>query len=175
MGIASPLSIGATALSGFGKAFSSIQSGQQQSEMDAFQAQKLANAAEYGQTAAAQTDMTMRQQLQQVLGTMAATRASANTEAGSPTGAAILERTQGQGDQQRGIQVGNALAQAGEDQSESAMYTTAANQTITDSFLNAGLEAGGALLGGLAAPVATGPTVGGSLWSSISGIKFRMG
>lgn len=149
MGIASPVSMASTALTGFGNAFGTIQSGEQQSQMDAFQAQKLQNAAEYGQAAAAQTDMTMRQQLQQVLGNMAATRASANTEPGSPTGAAIASRTEGQGNQQRAIQVGNQLNQSAEDQSESAMYTTAANQTITDSFLKAGFGLGGSVLGAM--------------------------
>lgn len=149
MGAASPVSMASTALSGFGNAFGTIQSGSQQSQMDQFQAQNLQNAAEYGKAAAAQTDMTMRQQLQQTLGTMMASRGSANTEPGSPTGAAIMNRTQGQGDQQRAIQVGNQLAQVGQDETESAMYTTAANQTITDSYIKAGLGLGGTALGGL--------------------------
>lgn len=165
---ASPLSFASAGLSGFGKIFSGytqadqqIQSGTQQSQMDAFQAQQLANAADYSYTQASQTDTIMRQQLQKMLGGMMATRASANTAPESPTGAAILSATQGQGDQQRNIQVGNLAAQAAQQQADSGFYTSAAQQTLQDAYANAGNSILGGFLG-----------AGGSVLSGMSGLKF---
>lgn len=151
---ASVLSIGSTALSAFSSYDSSEQAGQQQAEMDNLKSQQLANAAEFSRAQARQTDAYMRANLMKSVGNIEAIRASAGTNPDSPTGNAIINRTQGQGDQERAIKVGDIMAQAGEDQTESGMYASAASQALSDG------EQGG-ILGGL-----------GKILSGVSGLKF---
>lgn len=165
---AAPLSIAATGLSaggkvmsGFTQASNQIQAGTQTADMDQFKSQQLSDAAQYGKAQADQTDAFMRQRVMATLGTQSAIRASANTEAGSPTGLAIAARTQGQGDQQRAIKVGDLDAQAAESQSESASYSTAAQQTLNAAYANSSTSILGGFLG-----------AGGSLFTGLSGLKF---
>lgn len=154
MGVAGALSLAATGLSAFGKYDSTEQQAQSQAEMDEFRAQQLQNQAEYGRAQANQTDAFLRGQLMRQIATQGAINASANIDPSSPTALAIGARTQGQGDQQRAIKVGDILAQASEDQTESGMYTQAAQRTLNDAQ-------GGGILGLL-----------GSGLSALSGLKF---
>ncbi len=165
---AAPLSLAATGLGaigkidqGFNSASNQIQQGNQTAQMDEYRATQLADAAQFGKAQAAETDQYMRQKLTMQLGNMMAIGASANTESTSPTGQAILNRTQGQSDQERAIRVGNLDAQAAESQSESAVYTTAAQETLNSAYANSDNSILSGFLG-----------AGGSLLSGISGLKF---
>ena len=168
MGAATGLSAAATGLSAAGSldtAFTNAgnqrQQAQSTAQFDEFKANQLQDAAQYGMAKASETDQFLRQKTTSMLGNLMAVSAAANVDPTSPTGNAILARTQGQSDQQRSIQVGNLNAQAAQDASESYQYTDAARATLNQAYANSSSSIFGGVLGGL-----------GSLAKGLSGISF---
>lgn len=107
---------------------------------DTFQAEKLDNAATYGELKAAQTGGQMSLQLNQTLGNIDAVRAAAGTDPTSPTGAAIRDQQEDIGTTQRTTTVNSIVAQANQDTADAAYQRKAASDALLAG--NMSLEAG---------------------------------
>lgn len=92
-------------------------------------------AAEYGRIQADQTDTRMRQDMAGQLANISAIRASANTDASSPTQAAITSRVSAQNDLARQQKVDNINAQVGQDESAAAFYRQSGQDAVTGGYL----------------------------------------
>lgn len=112
---------------------------------DQFEAQNAVNAAQIGQTKAAETDANMRRRLTTQLANINAIRAGAGLDPSSPTGAAINANVQGVSDLSRTQAVENIHAQVLSDQQAAQFYTSAASSAL----LGGDLGALGSILGGL--------------------------
>ncbi len=105
------LSAASTALS----VYSNLAQGKAKAQGDEFQAQASENAAIGGQIKAAQTSTALHQNLMQTLSNIQSMRAAGGTEDSSPTGSAILNRTNALGQQDINRKVGNILEQSQEE------------------------------------------------------------
>lgn len=132
-----------------------IMKGSATQASDDFQADRAERAAQFGQTQAALTDTTMRENLNTTLGNIEAVRAAANTNPTSPTGAVMMDRATQLSDRQRMAAVGSIKSQAEEDQASAAYLRKAGDFAVTQSYISAG----GDILSG----AAKGFTKGGPL------------
>lgn len=112
---------------------------------DQFEAQNAANAAQIGETKAAETDANMRRRLTAQLSNINAIRAGAGLDPNSPTGAAINANVQGVGDLSRTQAVENINAQVQSDLQAQKFYQSAASSAL----LGGELGAAGSIIGGL--------------------------
>jgi hypothetical protein len=135
-GVAAVASIASVAMSAGG----SIMKGMGTNAGDQYQAARLERAAEYGRVSADQTDAQMRENLNVSLGNIDAVRAAAHTDPSSPTGAAIVDRTEMLGDRARGIKVGNILAQTNQEQADASYLQSAGSFAQTMGFFGAGAD-----------------------------------
>lgn len=127
MAMAAPvLSLAATGLSAMG----SMDQAKGQAQADAFQAKQALEASEYGRIKAAQTGAIMTQNMQAMLGHIAAVRASGGVDPRSPTTAAILGRQESIAETARSQQIANIEAQVRSDKESSQMYTDMAGRAI---------------------------------------------
>lgn len=126
-------------------ALGSITSAQGQQKADEFEAQQAINAAQYGRTKAAQTGEIMTRNMTRMLGHIAAVRASAGADIRSPTTAAIMSSRERMAENQRGIEVGNVMAQVNQEDQAAGMYTQMGQRAMMGGYLGAA----GGLLGGL--------------------------
>lgn len=104
---------------------------------DTFQAEKLDNAATYGELKAAQTGGQMSRQLNQTLGNIDAVRAAANTDPTSPTGAAFRDNQETIGTEQRTTTVNSIVAQSNQDTADAAYQRQAAGQALLAGDISA--------------------------------------
>ena len=104
---------------------------------DQFEAQNAINAAQIGQTKAAETDANMRRRLTSQLSNIDAIRAGAGLVPDSPTGAAISANVQGVGDLSRTQAVQNINAQVLSDQQAAKFYTSSASSALMGGDLGA--------------------------------------
>lgn len=111
-------------------AYSTMLSAEGAATADEYQAAKLDNAAKYGELKAVQTGAQMTRSLNNTLGNIAAVRAAANTDPTSPTGAAVMQRQEEIGDEQRSITVNSILQQARQDSSDAEYYRKAADHAL---------------------------------------------
>jgi hypothetical protein len=132
------------AATGF-SALGSFEGGSKAAQGDQFEAQNAVNAAQIGQTKAAETDTDMRRRLVSQLANITAIRASAGLDPNSPTGAAINANVQGGGDLSRTQAVENINQQVTSDQQAAAFYTSSASSAL----LGGELGAVGSIFGGL--------------------------
>jgi hypothetical protein len=95
-----------------------------------FSAEKADRAADYGRLQADQTSAALTRDLNTTLGNIDAIRAAARTDPTSPTGAAVREREEQIGTEQRSIKTGNILAQANQNEADAAYYRTAATTAL---------------------------------------------
>jgi hypothetical protein len=138
---------------------------------DTFQAEKLDNAATYGELKAAQTGGQMSRQLNTTLGNIDAVRAAANTDPSSPTGAAVRDNQEAIGTDQRNITVSSLTAQATQDKADAAYQRKAASDALLAGDIsaqaaitkgNAGIASGVAGILGKVAAVGATPFTGGA-------------
>lgn len=121
---------------------------------DDFQADRAARAAKFGETQAALTDTTYRENLNTTLGNIEAVRAAAGIDPTSPTTAAIMDKNAGLSDRQRMAAVGSIKAQNAEDLASADYLRKAGDFAVTQSYLSAGTD--------IASGVAKGYAKGGA-------------
>ena len=109
-------------------------------------AQNAINAAQIGQTKAAETDADMKRRLTSQLANISAIRAGAGLDPNSPTGAALGASVQGVGDQSRTQAVENINQQVTMDQNAAQFYTSSASSAL----MGGELSAAGSIFKGLA-------------------------
>lgn len=117
---------------------SSISKGQGTQAADQYQAQQLEEQAQAAQVAATQTAATSTQRLQVTLGNLDAIRAASGDDPSSPTTAALRDRASYLSNEQMGIQVGNYLSQANEDQAGASYLNRAGSFALDAAFMGAG-------------------------------------
>lgn len=138
---------GGTSLASIGlDAYATILKSQGTATADEFQANKLDEAAKYGELKAVQTGAQMTRSLVTTMGNIQAVRAAANTDPTSPTGAAILDNQEQIGNDNKSTVVGSITAQANQDKSDAAYYRSAAS----DALLAGGVSAAAGILKGIA-------------------------
>src|SRR5258705_228582 len=86
-------------------AYSDILKSEGVAKADEYQADKLDQAAKYGELKAVQTGGQMTRSLNTTLGNIDAVRAAANTDPTSPTGNVVRENQESIGNEQRSITV----------------------------------------------------------------------
>ncbi len=146
MGLPAAGAAGLSMLSTGLSVFSNLQQGNAQAKGLEFQAQAAENAAIGGQIKAAQTSTALHQDLMKTLSNIQSMRATAATEDNSPTGTAILNRTNALGQQDINRKVGNILEQSQEEKNAAAFY----QQSASNALLGGQLGAAGSLLKGVA-------------------------
>lgn len=148
---AAPVSLAASGLSAFGKisagdtaadndmtqaynamgqAQNTLDTASTTSAYDKFKAQSLSDSAEYGRVSALETDTTSRMQLSDKLANIAAVRGATGADPSSPTGAAIMNRTETVSDLDREQRVGNIAAQTAQDALASGYYRSAGHAAL---------------------------------------------
>jgi hypothetical protein len=160
------------AATGF-SALGSFEGASKAAQGDQFEAKNAANAAQIGQTKAAETDADMRRKLTSQLSNITAIRAGAGLDPNSPTGAAISANVQGVADLSRTQAVQNIQNQVTSDENASAFYTSSASSAL----MGGELGAFGSIIGGIAGAMGgkngllgQGGTGLGGLFSGIGGI-----
>lgn len=141
-GAAAPLSLASMGLS----AFSSIEQAQGTSSADAYKAEQLQRAAEYGDLKATQTNAQMSRNLNITLGNIDAVRAASHDDPTSPIGAALRDTTEALGTERKNIAVDSITAQSQEDEANAAYLREAGNNAL----LSGDLSAGAGILKGIA-------------------------
>lgn len=132
-GAAGAASVASIGLSAYG----SVLKGQGEAAGDEYKAEQLARHAEVGKVKAEQTGAQMTEQLNQAMGGIVAVRAASHDDPTSPTGVAISDWAQFQGDRQKNITVDNILEQADQDTADAAYMRTAAKYALSGSYLSA--------------------------------------
>jgi len=122
-----------------------------------FKAEQLEQQAEYGELKANQTNAQMTNRLAVTLGHIDAVRASAHTDATSPTGAAVRGMREQLGEEAKGITVENILQQTRRDEADAAY----ARSNASNALLGGDLAMLGTLFGGGAAAMKSFGTPGG--------------
>lgn len=130
---AAGLSIASAGLS----AYSTVLKGEGTQAADEYQAQSLERAANVGKVKAAQTGAQMTEQLNNTLGRIDAVRAAAHDDPTSPTGAAIRDTAEYQGNRQKSITVDNILEQANQDTADAAYLRAAGKYALSTSEVGA--------------------------------------
>lgn len=137
MGTAAAVSMASAGLS----AGSALTKGYGSSEGQKYQAERLDEAARYGELQAEQTGGALSRQLAITLGNIDAVRAAAHTDPTSPTGVAVRDFNERMGLEQKGIQVSNLLQQSKQNTADAAYFRKSANMAL----LSGGIEAGASL------------------------------
>jgi hypothetical protein len=112
---------------------------------DNFQADRATRAAQFGQTQAALTDTTMRENLNTTLGNIDAVRAAAGIDPTSPTTAALEDRSTNLSDRQRMAAVGSIKSQSAEDLASADYLRKAGDFAVTQSYLSAATDVAGGI------------------------------
>lgn len=112
---------------------------------DNMRAAQLEEQAQYGRMAADETNANLLDKLNLTLGNIDAVRAASHADPSSPTGAAIRDRTEMLGDQERQIRVGNINAQVSEDDASAAYLKQAGSFAMMQGELAAGGDIFGAV------------------------------
>ncbi len=115
----------------------SLSSASTAAQGDMLEAQNATNAAQIGQTKAAETDANMRRGLISQLANISAIRSGAGLNPMSPTGAAISANVQGVGDLSRTQAVNNILNQSEMDKNAAQFYTSSASSALMGGELGA--------------------------------------
>jgi hypothetical protein len=130
------LSLGSMGLS----FYSTILQAQGVESADDYQAQKLEQAATYGDLKAVQTNGQMTRALNQTLGNIDAIRAAANADPTSPTGAAVRDNAEMIGTDQKNITVDSITAQANQQRADAAYYRDAGNRAMLSGYISGGAQ-----------------------------------
>lgn len=130
------LSLGSMGLS----FYSTILQAQGASEANEYQAQKLEQAAVYGDLKADQTNGQMLRSLNTALGNMTAIRAAANADPNSPTGAAVIDNQERIGNEQRQITVDSIKQQSRQDRADAQYYRNASSRAMLSGYVSGGAQ-----------------------------------
>lgn len=132
-------------------AYATILKSEGTATADEFQANKLDEAAKYGELKAVQTGAQMTRSLVTTMGNIQAVRAAANADPTSPTGAAIIDNQEQIGNDQKSTVVGSIVVQANQDKSDAAYYRDAASDALFAGKIGAaaGILKGVAKIGGI--------------------------
>lgn len=137
MGAGAAGAAGAASVASIGlSAYGSILKGQGEAAGDEYKAEALERHAQVGRVKAVQTDAGLTEQLNNTLGNIDVTRAAMH-DAASPTGAAIRDTAEYQGDRQKSITVDNILEQVDQDTSDAAYMRTAAKYALLGGDISA--------------------------------------
>jgi hypothetical protein len=126
--------------------YSTILQGQSVATADEYQADRLDNAAKYGELKAVQAGGQMTRNLNNILGNIDAVRAAANADPNSPTGQAVRDNQEAIGTDQKNITVNSILQQSRQDTADAQYYRSAAK----DALFTSKISAGAGILKGLA-------------------------
>ena len=118
-------------------AYSTILQAQGAATADNYQAEKLENAATYGELKAVQTGGQMSRSLNNTLGNIDAVRAASRADPNSPTGAAFRDDQEQIGTDQRTTAVDSILQQARQDRSDAAYQRSAASSALLSGEIGA--------------------------------------
>lgn len=125
-------------------------------EADKYQSEKLERAAEFGRVKATQTSAQLTERLNNTLGNIDAIRAAGHNDPTSPTGVAVREYAEAQGERQRTISVDNILQQSAQDEADAAYMRHAGSIAL----LAGGVGGAAALTKGFG-PAMVNPLYGG--------------
>jgi hypothetical protein len=121
MGAAALPVAGITSIASLGlSAYGTYQKGKGVAAAAEYKAETLDRAAQYGELQAAETGAAHRQKLARSLGMIDAVRAAANTDPTSPTGAAVRDYSETQGETSRIIAQQSFLQQAEQERTDAA-------------------------------------------------------
>lgn len=149
MGAPGASSAGGNSLASIGlSAYATILQSQGVASADEFQADKLDNAAKYGELKAVQTGGQMTRSLNTTLGNIDAVRAAANADPNSPTGQAVRDNQETIGTDQKTIAVDSILAQSRQDSADAAYYRDAASHALLTGGISAAAGVAKGLAGG---------------------------
>lgn len=126
-------------------AYSTVLQGQATQTADDYKAESLTRAANVGITKAAQTGAQLSERLNNTLGNIDAVRAASHDDPTSPTGAAIRDLAEYQGDRTKTISVDNILEQSTQDTSDAAYLESAGKYALLTSDISAAAGAAGTL------------------------------
>lgn len=101
------------------------------SAQDTFQGERAKRAAEFGKAQATATDLTMRDQLDQMLGNIDVIRAAGHADPTSPTSAAIKGYETDKSDRQRTAALVSLRSQVAEDEASADFFKQAAGFALT--------------------------------------------
>lgn len=121
----------ALALQGFSQIFSGI--GQRASSR--FEARRAERTAEIARLQADQTDVTMREELDSVLGSIQAIRASTGADPTSPTSLAVMQRERNIADRERRIRTGSLRMQAFQSEDDARFHRYAGRSALTGGII----------------------------------------
>ena len=156
-------SAGGNSLASIGlSAYSTLLQSQGTATADQYQAEKLENAAKYGDLKALQEGGQMTRNLNQTLGNIDAVRAAANADPNSPTGQAFRDRQEAIGTDQKNIAVDSILQQSRQDRADAAYYRKAGSDALFagDIGAAAGIAKGIAGMGSGSGPAPGGSSMG---------------
>lgn len=122
-----------------------IMGGSAKKSANDFQAARLEQAAEFGKTQAALTDATMRENLNNTLGTIQAVRAAAGVDPSSPTTSAMMNMNSQRAERQRMAAVGSINAQTAEQEASARYLREAGDFAVTQSYVKAGMDVASAV------------------------------
>lgn len=128
------LSIASAGLSAYG----TVLKGQGEQAGDEYKAEALERHAEVGQVQAVQAGAQMTERLNTTLGNIDAIRSASHADPSSPTGAAIRDTAEYQGDRQKSITVDNILEQSAQDTADAAYLRSAGKYALQTSYISAG-------------------------------------
>jgi hypothetical protein len=126
-------------------AYSTVLQSQGTATADDYQAERLDNAATYGNLKAVQTGGQMTRNLNQTLGNIDAVRAAANADPSSPTGAAFRDNQENIGNTNRGIAVSSILQQSQQETADAAYYRQASSSALLSGDIGAAAGIFGAI------------------------------
>jgi hypothetical protein len=131
MGASGATAAGGSSLASIGlSAYATMLQAEGVSTADNYQADKLDNAAKYGELKAAQTGGQMTRSLNTTLGNIEAVRAAARADPNSPTGVAVRDNAAAIGEDQKSITVNSILAQSRQDTADAMYYRSAADHAL---------------------------------------------
>lgn len=163
-----PVSIGVMTLASAGlSAAAQGTAAQGTANADTYKAEQLEQAATYGELKATQTNATMTRNLTNTLGNIDAVRAAGHDDPTSPTGGAVREMVEEQGNNQKSITVDNITQQALTDEGNAA-YLRSASST---ALLGGDLSMAGTLLKGFSGGIGN---LGGGGGAPTGGTGFSL-
>lgn len=110
--------------------FSQIYTGLGERAGKRYEAQRAERAADIARLQADQTDTALRGELDQVLGSIQAIRASTGADPFSPTSLAVMRREQETSARERRIRRSSAELQATQSEADARFYRSAGNQAL---------------------------------------------
>jgi len=135
MGTANPIGAAGGPIGLALQGFSQIFSGMGSRAGSRYEAKRAKNTADIARLQADQTDVTMREELDSVLGSIQAIRASTGADPSSPTSLAVMQRERGIADRERRIRTGSLRMQAFQSEEDARFHRYAGRMALTGSVI----------------------------------------